>query len=240
MNDDLWAALRADAARHEPDRDLILARVEEVRPRPGRFRPLVVAAAAASVLVTATLAGWSLSERAPRTVASPTSAEAVPPVTGPAEPVPVPKTATEPPTGSPTGPVAEGAPPPSTPGSHDSTAGAAPGVTVRAWTDPVSGEYWAQRNLTVTVERPLTAFSATIRIGAGAGEEFAGSFSTLSTEELDFTRRTQGTTIVYRWTLRPGRTIRAGSYQLSAQFKRLPGPRPVADSYTAAGISGNF
>jgi hypothetical protein len=117
---------------------------------------------------------------------------------------------------------------------------AVPGITVRAWTDPVSGEYWTQRNLTVAVTKQLTTFTATIRIGMGAGEKYAGAFTTLPSEDMTFTSRTEGGMILYRWTLRPGRTIRAGSYQLGAQFSHSPGDRATADTYAVGDATGSF
>ncbi|ROO86800.1 hypothetical protein EDD29_4381 [Actinocorallia herbida] len=149
--DDLWRALRADAAAHEPDRELILARIEAREPARARMRPLLAAAAAAAVLVATTLVGWSLrAQEDARPVVTPSDALG--------------RTTSE----VPPPPVGESAP-------------AARPFDVVASPDSSGNGYWAQADVRVTVRRTVTALTVTIRIRAAAGETFAGAFSTAST-----------------------------------------------------------
>ncbi|GLP67249.1 hypothetical protein TUSST3_38710 [Streptomyces sp. TUS-ST3] len=235
MNEDIARQLREAAEAHRPDRARMLARVERGMAGPAvrhRARPFTrsgtrVALAglgAAGVLATGGLAVAAI-------VATPSPSPSAT-VTTPATPSPA-VSSPQPTSARPT-PVA---PPPATaPGSSRPT----PPVTSPS---PTAGEtrngplwsagsvdarstvYWTQSNLALKTTQPLTSLTIEIRIVQTGGVENTGTWQTLPSDDFTVTVQEADGALVYRWVLKPGRTVPAASFEFAAQFNNGTGVR---------------
>ncbi|GAA3399067.1 hypothetical protein [Streptomyces roseoviridis] len=241
----LRAELREAAAAHVPDRARMLARVERglaARPAAPAARPApwlraagaalaVVAVVAAAALVVPVLPGpdGPPGPAVPAATGS-TSATATAPATGTAPTGTAPSTGTAPPTG--TAPAITGTP------STAATTGAPPAptplpLTVTGVIDPGSNRYWAQSDLTLTVPAPLTALTVELRVAQTGGVASTGHWRTLPPEDFTVSVREADGALVYRWTLKAGRTAPAGRHVFAAQYDHAEGERAAeSDTYT--------
>ncbi|MER7518390.1 hypothetical protein [Streptomyces sp. NPDC126499] len=246
----LRAELREAAAAHVPDRARMLARVERGlaacptartadRPRPAPWLRAAGAALAVAAVVAAGAVVVSLLP-GPERQAGP----AVPAATG-STPAPGPAPATSTPSAAAT-PRATGATgtPPATgdtaaPGPTARTATAAPPaptplrIAATGVIDPGSNRYWAQSDLTLTTPAPLAALTVELRVAQTGGVASTGHWRTLPPEDFTVTVREADGALVYRWTLRAGRTAPAGRHVFAAQYDHAEGARAAGlDAYT--------
>jgi hypothetical protein len=102
--------------------------------------------------------------------------------------------------------------------------------------DPHSTVYWAQSGLTLTATAPLTALTVELRIAQTGGVRSTGQWQTDPADDYTVTVTDTGGAgaVVYRWELKPGRTVPAGQHVFAAQYNHAAGPRdPAADGYEA-------
>ncbi|MFD9126481.1 hypothetical protein [Kitasatospora sp. NPDC059571] len=262
--DDLRGQLREAAEEHVPNRARMLARIERGmaqpasgRPdRPGRHRehsrvlswPKVVLAtlATAGAMTVGGLAVAAIVHSpAPQPVQS---ADAGPSRSSTGSP-PGTRDSAAPPPGTPTAEpsrtpsTGSAAPPSTTPSTAASTATAPPvggnhTTDGPLWSDgsvdPHSTLYWAQSNVTVKTKQALTALTVELRIALTAGVADTGHWQTPSAADFDVSVRTDGGFLVYRWTLKPGRTVPAGQHVFAGQYNHASGGRDAkADRYSA-------
>ncbi|GLY01285.1 MULTISPECIES: hypothetical protein [Actinoplanes] len=237
------AALRAEAARHVPDRGVMLNRIAARRAEPavGRrwaltaLRPVAAAASVVAALVVG-FAGIRLS--------GDRDSGGTPAAPAPSRPVMSP-------------PAVPSSPVPSAPGSPSSTpARTAPGRTsgggpastapVPSWqpvdgflastaeVDSHSNETWAQGNLTVTTEATVTALDVVISVARTGGVADAGRWSSVPAEMLTMSVTEEKDALLYRFTLAGGRTLAPGSYVFATQYSHAAGVRDAGgDKYGA-------
>ncbi|GAA4630438.1 hypothetical protein GCM10023196_055800 [Actinoallomurus vinaceus] len=224
----LRSALREEADAHEPDRGRIRARVDAaIRPhraRRSRFRPIAATAMAAAgvAVVAVTVVTWrpggsdtSAVPAGHRSVQtdqpSPSASATASPTARAVRPSATPRAATSPP-----------------PTSRRTKPG-----TVAARLDPGSNPYWAQEDVTVTGDRPLTKLQVTVRVTRTEGVRATGSWSTLPGDDFVVTVGDEQGALVYRWVLRPGRSVPPGPHVFAAQYARSPrGHDAHDDRYT--------
>ncbi|MFE0329215.1 hypothetical protein ACFW08_20985 [Streptomyces sp. NPDC058960] len=239
MNDEIARQLREAAEAHRPDRARMLARVQRgmagpaVRHRARPFARSGTRVALAGLAATGILATGGLAVAAIVAHSSPSAT-----VTTPATPSPT-AGSPHPTSGRPT-PVA---PAPATPGSARPTPPAtspspAAGESRNGplWSagsvDPHSTVYWTQSNLALKTTRPLTSLTVEMRIVQTGGVKNTGTWETLPGGDFTVTVQEAGGTLVYRWVLKPGLTVPAGSYEFAAQFNNGTGVRSSAgDGY---------
>ena len=242
MTDEISRRLRETAAAHEPNRARILARVErgaagpDVRrrtPSIARSSPraaivgLVAAALTTGGLaVAAAIGGAPLLPAAAPTPTVPSATVTSPTVTP--GPSPSPRTTTT------TGPAPAPAP---TLGSarptpaDDSRVEDGP-LRSEGSLDPHSTIYWAQSNLTLETTKPLTSVTVELRIAQTGGVRNTGNWQTLPTDDFTVTVQESGGALLYRWTLKPGRTVPAGQHEFASQYNHATGVRDLEhDSY---------
>lgn len=251
MNDDIGRRLREAAEAHQPDRDRMLARVHRgmagtavPRRRPGIARswPKVVlaGAAAAGILAVAGLA-----------VAG--SVQTAPAHPGGEATLAVPTTSVTPPAG-PTG----GSAPPPAPGHPGRTTGARPSpsstapaspagsrvtdgpLSSQGSIDPHSTVYWAQSNLALDVAQPLIALTVEVRVAQTGAVQSTGQWQTGPADDFTVTAQESDGAVVYRWELKPGRTVPAGQQFFAAQYNHAAGTRDAdPDSYDVKATSAD-
>ncbi|MDW8807579.1 hypothetical protein P1P68_23005, partial [Streptomyces scabiei] len=98
--------------------------------------------------------------------------------------------------------------------------------------DPKSTVYWTQSNLFLKTTQPLTSLTVEIRIVQTGGAKNTGTWQTLPSDDFTVTVQEAGGALVYRWVLKPGLTVPAGSHEFAAQFNNGDGVRSAArDGY---------
>ncbi|MER6220795.1 hypothetical protein ACWCYL_13050 [Streptomyces sp. 900105755] len=240
MNEEIDRRLREAAEAHRPDRARMLARVQRgmagpaVRHRARPFARSWIRVALAGLAATGILATGGLAVAAIVATSSPS-----PTVTTPATPSPT-VSSPHPASARPT-PVAPA--PVTTPGSSRPTpAATSPSPTADEsrngplWSagsvDPRSNVYWTQSDLALKTTQPLTSLTIEIRIVQTGGVKNTGTWQTLPSGDFTVTVQEAGGTLVYRWVLKPGLTVPAGSHEFAAQFNNGTGGHGVAgDGY---------
>ncbi|OLZ59132.1 hypothetical protein AV521_46000 [Streptomyces sp. IMTB 2501] len=240
MNEEIARRLREAAEAHRPDRARMLARVQRgmagpaVRHRARPFARSGTRVALAGLAATGILATGGLAIAAIVAHSSPSAT-----VTTPATPSPT--------AGSPhptsTRPTHVAPAPATTPGSARPTPSAtspspAAGESQNGplWSagsvDPHSTVYWTQSNLALKTTQPLTSLTIEMRIVQTGGVQNTGTWQTLPSADFTVTAQEADGTLVYRWVLKPGLTVPAGSYEFAAQFNHASGVRSAAgDGY---------
>ncbi|MFC8126579.1 hypothetical protein [Streptomyces sp. NPDC057302] len=233
--DDVRKQLRDAAAEHRPDRERMLARVERGRERDAvdfvaarRGRPprpapwLRVAGATAAVAGVLALGGYA--------VASVVQAEEPPPSTV-GTPPPAPDSSSAP---SPSAPAPDGQNAgPSSPAEH--AEGIQDGYL---WSDgsvdPQSNDFWAQSTLTFKTGKPLTALTVELRVAQTGGVADTGNWRSLPADDFTVSVGERGGELVYRWTLKAGRSVPAGEHVFAGQYNHAEGGRDAGDDTYAA------
>ncbi|MEU8676487.1 hypothetical protein [Streptomyces sp. NPDC048560] len=222
MDDELRQRLQDAARAHHPDRERMLARVErgmaqERLARPGRaWRPLRapmpwLRVVGATVAVCGVLAVGAL------TVTSAGEGDGgARQVAGPA-PAPT------------ADPVRGGALP-----AEDGPLRSDSSVSTN------SNRYWAQSHVTVTTGEALSALVVELRVAQTGGVNSTGSWRSLPVEDFTVSARETNGFLVYRWTLKQGRTVPVGTHTFAGQYNHAEGARSARrDDYTVrAGMSG--
>ncbi|MGW3963717.1 hypothetical protein ACWED2_28140 [Amycolatopsis sp. NPDC005003] len=246
MNDEIGRRLREAAEAHQPDRDRMLARVHRgmagtaVRRRPGIARswPKVVLAgtAAAGILAVAGVAVAGIDQTAPAgpdggpTLTVPSPSE----VPGPTRP---PRTtagsAPAPTSGVPgrttTGRTAPVSPNPAAPAGRRVSDGP---LSAQGSVDPHSTVFWAQSALTLDTTQPLTALTVEVQVKQTGGVQSTGQWQTGPGDDFTVTAQERDGGLVYRWELKPGRTVPAAHQIFAVQYNHAAGSRHAdADSY---------
>jgi hypothetical protein len=260
---DLRTALREEADRHRPDRQAMLDRIAQGRAAYARrpidrlfalVRPAAAALAVAVVLVLA-VAGVRLSNREPDLDDTPVAGPSAVPATTPApattnapEPTTPATTATDPrpprtTTGTPSSPSV------TTPSSSAPQTDRDGYLSSTGKIDPNTSDGWTQDSVTLKSTRKITALDVTVEVALTPGVAETGRWSTVANELLAVSSSRTSKMLVFRFTLRPGKTLAPGEYTFAAQFNHTVGKHsPAEDSYEAkitgdgkdAKVSGTF
>ncbi|MEV0531053.1 hypothetical protein [Kitasatospora sp. NPDC050463] len=238
MNEDITRRLREAAETHYPDRARMLARVERgMAGPPARHRTrsglrswpkaAIAALAACGILATGGLAVAGIIRTPPAPETATTAPAAPSPTTTPTStPLPSPTAA------APT--AAAPAPATTTPAVPRPT----PSASVRAQNGPLSSEgsidshstvYWAQSNLTLKTTQPLTSLTVELRIAQNGDVRDTGNWRTLPSDDFTLTVQESGGALVYRWVLKPGRTVPTGQHEFAGQYNHATGTRSAAN-----------
>lgn len=218
-DEELSVRLREAAEAHRPDRERMLARVErgmaEDRPparvaRPRRAPAPWLRVAGATAAVCGVLAFGAVAV----TSAGEDGAQG----TRVAAPAPAPSV---------TPPAAVG--PPRTEDGPLWTDGVV---------DPHSHTYWAQSNVTLRTAEPLSSLTVELRIALTGGVTSTGSWRSLPAKDFTVSVTEDGGHLVYRWALRAGRTVPAGTHTFAGQYNHAEGARDATgDRLTAHAVS---
>ena len=252
IDEELRAALRAEAAAHRPNREAMLDRITQTamrnqvarnRPAP-RLRITGAAVAVAAVLGGGGFARWAVAgDGEPRPEPGPTAVVTV----APAPAVPASPSATapySPPSSSPSR-VARSRPPgrsasPSaavtttiTGGSSSPPAGKA---VLRADGSVVpDGSSQGSSVVTVTTAERLTALEVTIRVARTPGLVARGGSQQVPGASVTSTVTEEPGTTVYRFVLSSKDTLQPGTYTFSARYTHPAGGRDAnGDTYAAS------
>ncbi|MEV6211594.1 hypothetical protein [Kitasatospora sp. NPDC051914] len=254
--DELRRQLRDAAEAHRPDRERMLARVEQGMARdgaaargarPGRHRvrrgisawPRVALAAVAAAGALA-VGGLAVAAIAQRPDPAPTTVPVAPPSTagpsGSPSALPEPTSASRTPSaapghssGSPSAAPSPDRPPAARPPGSRTENGP---LWADGSVDPHSTDFWAQSNVTFKTREPLTALTVELHVPQTGGVRDTGHWQTLPEADFTVTVREEGGVLVYRWVLRPGRTVPTGQHVFAGQYGHDAGYRnAVGDWY---------
>ncbi|WP_030319849.1 hypothetical protein [Streptomyces sp. NRRL B-3229] len=241
MNEDIDRRLREAAEAHRPDRARMLARVERGMAGPAvRHRARPFARSGTRIALAGLAAGGILTTGGLAVAAIVATPSPSPTVTTPAA-TPSPTVSSPHPDSARPTPVAP--PPATTPGSsHPSPSATSPSPTAdgsrngplqsAGSLDPRSNTYWTQSDLALRTTQPLTSLTVEIRIVQTGGTQSTGTWQTLPGDDFTVTVQEAGGALVYRWVLKPGLTVPAGSHEFAAQFNNGTGVRTAAgDGY---------
>ncbi|WP_328722369.1 hypothetical protein OHT52_24710 [Streptomyces sp. NBC_00247] len=96
-----------------------------------------------------------------------------------------------------------------------------------------SNAYWAQSDVVVTAARPLTSLTVELRVALTDGVTTTGSWTSGHTDDYTTSVGEEGGFLVFRWTLRPGRTTPAATLTFAGQYNHAEGERdPSKDDFT--------
>ncbi|MET9513601.1 hypothetical protein [Streptomyces sp. NPDC002994] len=213
--DELRRQLREAAAAHRPDRARMLARVE---------RAMAPPAAGAAGGRTGSPASWLRITGATAAVAGVLVAGGYAVASATRDAKPTHSTATPPP---PTP-----APPPLTGADHAAEDAYLRGEGV---VDPHSNRFWAQSNVRLKTREPLDALTVELRVAQTGGVADTGSWRSLPVDDFTVSVREENGALVFRWTLKPGRTVPVGQHVFAGQYNHGEGARdPGDDTYSAS------
>jgi hypothetical protein len=222
--DELRRQLREASGAHRPDRARMLARVQRSMDGPagdtpgrplalplpgpaGRAPWLRIAGATAAVAGVLTLGGYAVTSVV--LDGEPRQTAAAPPA------LPTPAAQPSPPARSPL-----------------SRSGYLQGEGA---VDPHSNAYWTQANVVLTTDKPLTSLTLELRIAQAGGVAETGGWRTLPAEDFTVSIQEENGALVYRWTLKSGRTVPAGRHIFAGQYDHAESGRDTGhDTYTAS------
>ncbi|CAM5648534.1 Anti-sigma factor OS=Streptomyces tendae OX=1932 GN=GUR47_13185 PE=4 SV=1 [Streptomyces tendae] len=106
--------------------------------------------------------------------------------------------------------------------------------------DPHSNEFWAQSNITLGTTTPLTALTVELRVAQTGSVTSTGAWRSLPEGDFTFTLDERDGFLVYRWALRPGRTVPAGEWVFAGQYNHERGGRDAGgDRYSATATAAS-
>ncbi|MFE4620258.1 hypothetical protein ACFRJ7_29565 [Streptomyces sp. NPDC056747] len=106
--------------------------------------------------------------------------------------------------------------------------------------DPGSNRWWAQGDVTVTTRTPVSGLVVDVRVARTAGVVSTGHWRTRPAEDFTVTVTEEPGALLYRWTLKPGRTVPPGRHVFAVQYNHAEGVRDAsADAYTVVLTGGD-
>ncbi|KAB2349521.1 hypothetical protein [Actinomadura rudentiformis] len=246
---DRWRdLLRSESERHDPSEEVMWARVESAMAEPhggsARRRRRVALRVAAAAVATAAVIGSAVAMRLTgpdRTPVVPVAEGTGTPRTKPSSPGAATPTEGGSPKPGPGGTTTSSSSSPASSPTSKSTrtpVNSDGAVAATASLDPNSSAYWAQHNIVLNVRQPLDRLAVTIRIARTGKVSPTGSWLTLPASDFEISTGNAGDDVVYRWTLRAGRSVPVGSHTLAAQYNRGAGHDPRKDTFTVTATAG--
>ncbi|MEU7510529.1 hypothetical protein AB0B13_00730 [Streptomyces sp. NPDC042898] len=106
--------------------------------------------------------------------------------------------------------------------------------------DPGSNRWWAQGDVTVTTRTPVSGLVVGVRVARTAGVVSTGHWRTRPAEDFTVTVTEEPGALLYRWTLKPGRSVPPGRHVFAVQYNHAEGVRDAsADTYTVVLTGGD-
>ncbi|MFI9207984.1 hypothetical protein ACIGW7_07550 [Streptomyces sp. NPDC053253] len=106
--------------------------------------------------------------------------------------------------------------------------------------DPGSNRWWAQGDVTVTTRTPVSGLVVDVRVARTAGVVSTGHWRTRPAEDFTVTVTEEPGALLYRWALKPGRTVPPGRHVFAVQYNHAEGARDAsADTYTVVLTGGD-
>ncbi|WP_317453351.1 hypothetical protein [Streptomyces xanthii] len=102
--------------------------------------------------------------------------------------------------------------------------------------DPGSHTYWAQSNVTFKARKELSALTVELRVAQTGDVADTGNWRSLPADDFTASVAERDGFLIYRWVLKPGRTVPAGEHVFAGQYDHATGARDAGgDSYSVTG-----
>ncbi|MGD6746255.1 hypothetical protein ACOKM3_31005 [Streptomyces sp. BH106] len=102
--------------------------------------------------------------------------------------------------------------------------------------DPGSNAYWAQSNVTFKTNSQLTGLTVELRVAQTGKVNSTGHWRSLPADDFTESVTERDGFLVYRWVLRPGRSVPVGEHVFAGQYNHAEGGRDAgADDYVVTG-----
>lgn len=102
--------------------------------------------------------------------------------------------------------------------------------------DPGSNAYWAQSNVTFRTKTELAELTVELRVAQTGKVNSTGHWRSLPAGDFKESVTERDGFLVYRWVLRPGRTVPVGEHVFAGQYNHAEGGRDAGgDSYAVTG-----
>lgn len=88
--------------------------------------------------------------------------------------------------------------------------------------------------MTLRTTQPLSSLTVELRVALTGGVRTTGSWRSLPVEDFTASAQEEGGFLVYRWTLKPGRTVPAGTHMFAGQYNHAEGERDAGGDYFTA------
>lgn len=115
--------------------------------------------------------------------------------------------------------------------TQPSIGGSAHIVTAAAAIDKSSRAGWSQENVVVTFNQPIAGFQLSVKVSLNSTGSSTGYRTTYDPSLLDVTVDAQAHALVYKFNLKPGKTLPTGSAQFAVQFNYANPHNPADDTY---------
>ncbi|MEJ3745138.1 hypothetical protein WEI85_17810 [Actinomycetes bacterium KLBMP 9797] len=226
----LRAELRRAAAAHEPDRTAMLNRIAANRGsrRTGRRQTVSLAAAAvavAAVLGVGGIASALVAHHAPDADPAASAPATAPVTSGAADSSPSESATSRPPAGRPPNPEPSSSSSSPSPQPSASRVRGHPGDTQvekgNLWSDGSivpAGTGVSESTVTLKAQVDLTALDLTIRVALTPGLADQGTTHALTSRDIIVTVERRSDALLYRFVLREGVRLPAGTYQFTARY----------------------
>lgn len=97
---------------------------------------------------------------------------------------------------------------------------------------PASNAQWTEEDVYVTLAAPVTALQVIIRATPDPSYFQEKDYSTHDLSTFDVTVKSDASGLVYTFTLKPGKTVQAGTYTFAAQFAHSSPHDTSGDTYS--------
>lgn len=104
-------------------------------------------------------------------------------------------------------------------------------VTATGTVDASSRTGWSQEDVAVTFAQPIAGFQLSVKVSLASTGASAGYSSTYDASLFDVTVDTQAHALVYKFNLKPGKTLPPGSSQFAVRFTYGLPHNPADDTY---------
>jgi hypothetical protein len=233
----LRARLRRAATEHEPDRTAMLNRIAANRASRPTARGQLVRLAASALAVATVLGLGGVASWAVATHDAPENGPAAPPpMTTPATSGPAKPSASASPTDRPASPPATPARPSASPSRSRPEVRGHPGDTQvekgSLWSDgsiETAGTGASESTVTLKARADLTELDLTIRVVLTPGLADQGATHDAAAGDITATVERRSGALLYRFVLREGATLPAGTYHFTARYGHDGGTRNAGD-----------
>ena len=104
-------------------------------------------------------------------------------------------------------------------------------VSATGTVDASSRTGWSQEDVAIDFTRPIAGFQLSVKVSLGSTGASAGYSSTYDSSLFDVTVDTQAHALVYKFNLKPGKTLPPGSSRFDVRFSYGNPHNPAHDTY---------
>jgi hypothetical protein len=116
-------------------------------------------------------------------------------------------------------------------GTSASAPGGASVVSATATLDTSGNADWSQEDVWVALAKPTAGFQLTVKVSRSAQPVSTGTWMTYDTDLFDVSVKSQSGAVIYKFQLKSGRILPAGTAEFAVRFSHGPEYKPEDDTY---------